>query len=87
MRIRRKVFECDGHQMRMSDDARRGWPDWLIEACVEGRVRYQSETSYMVKTKEGPLVGKAGGWIIRGAEGELWPVAEDSFPNSYEVIE
>lgn len=86
-RIRRKVFECDGHQMPVSNTDRRGWPDWLIEALVEGRVRYTTDATYLVKTKEGPLHGVAGGWIIRGKDGELWPVAEDIFPNSYEVIE
>lgn len=87
MRIRRKVFECDGHQMPADDGQRAGSPDWLINAFLDGRIRYMEDGTFMVKTREGPLLGKVGDWVIRGKEGELWPVAKDIFPNSYEVVE
>ena len=35
-------------------------------------------------TREGPLMASVGHWIVRGDNGDVWPVADDYFRASYE---
>lgn len=40
-----------------------------------------------VHTREGTLVAQEGDYIIRGVEGEVYPIGRDIFEKTYEVIE
>jgi hypothetical protein len=40
-----------------------------------------------VATREGSLVAKPGDWLIRGIQGEHYPVADDIFLATYELVE
>lgn len=44
-------------------------------------------TGYHIHTLEGDFVIKPGDWIIRGIEGEFWPVKNSIFLSTYEQIE
>ncbi|MGV0790207.1 RyR domain-containing protein [Mycolicibacterium sp. XJ1819] len=38
----------------------------------------------VIHTLEGDAVANAGDWIVRGPQGEMWPVADEQFRSSYE---
>ena len=40
-----------------------------------------------IKTLEGVMVAKAGDYIIKGVEGEIYPCKPDIFEKTYEVVE
>ena len=40
-----------------------------------------------IKTLEGTMIAKAGDYIIRGVNGEIYPCAADIFEKTYEVAE
>lgn len=40
-----------------------------------------------LKTLEGEMEAGPGYWILRGSEGEFWPVREDIFAKTYEKAE
>lgn len=47
----------------------------------------QPSVDFVVKTKEGNMVGQAGDYVIRGVEGELYPCAKAIFEKTYEKIQ
>lgn len=40
-----------------------------------------------IKTLEGTMIAKAGDYIIRGVNGEIYPCAAEVFEKTYEVLE
>jgi hypothetical protein len=40
----------------------------------------------VVPTLEGDVVANAGDWVVRGAQGEQWPVPDEKFRASYESL-
>lgn len=48
--------------------------------------RYQW-LSLAVDTLEGRVSAKVGDWIVRGVEGEFYPVRADIFAKTYEVVQ
>lgn len=46
----------------------------------------QMTTDFEVITIEGKVQGKAGDWLAKGIAGELYPIAQDIFEKSYEVL-
>ena len=40
----------------------------------------------VVSTLEGDVIANAGDWIVRGAQGEQWPVPDAQFRASYELL-
>lgn len=53
-----------------------------LKAKVQGR-----ERALYIITEEGPLKAQPGDTIIRGAEGEFYPVKASVFPKTFEVID
>ena len=45
------------------------------------------DTPFRVKTLEGMVEGKAGDWLAKGVNGELYPIANDVFEKTYERME
>lgn len=41
----------------------------------------------IVETLEGDMTAKAGDWIVKGTEGELYPVAGSIFDTIYEPVD
>jgi hypothetical protein len=41
----------------------------------------------LIETMEGPLNVSPGYWIAKGPDGEVWPIADDTFQKSYVVDE
>ena len=45
------------------------------------------ELCALIDTREGTLVAVPGDWIAKGVQGEIWPIAEDIFAQTYDVYE
>jgi hypothetical protein len=53
-----------------------------VEVDVHGPVDVPCE----IKTREGTVVAEPGDYIIRGVEGEVYPIDADVFDQTYEVV-
>jgi hypothetical protein len=56
----------------------------LIEWWSGGNVAYNDEAGVYCMTLEGPLSVSDNDWIIRGVQGEFYPVKPDIFGETYE---
>jgi hypothetical protein len=54
-----------------------------VEVDVYGPVRSRCE----IHTREGTVVAEPGDYIIRGVEGEVYPIDADVFEQTYEVTD
>lgn len=61
-------------------------PQWYLDACDEG-VIFEDDEGLKIKTLEGTSYAIAPGyWIIKGVKGEMWPVRDDVFQETYEPV-
>lgn len=56
---------------------------WRRTGTVQARRARDGE---IVDTLEGSVTAAAGDWLVRGADGELWPVPDDEFARRYEPL-
>ena len=68
--------------------------DWFKRAVQNGKITTHNfrtlspEPAWCeIKTLEGVMLAKAGDYIIRGINGEIYPCAADIFEKTYEVAE
>ena len=62
------------------------WPTWLISGWKMGII-YRRDGNLYIKTLEGSSYSITPGyWIVRGVKGEMWPVREDVFGETYEAV-
>lgn len=59
-------------------------PYWVLIAIARGQVVFSIEATHVVETKQGPQSAVPGDWLIRGAEGELYPCTCSEFDKTYE---
>lgn len=63
-------------------------PRWLADAMREKKVRFivpHTEPDHLlIETIEGTHRADLGDWIVRGIQGELYPVKPDIFALTYE---
>ena len=45
------------------------------------------EVQRIIETLEGDMIARAGDWIIKGIQGELYPCKPDIFEATYERVE
>lgn len=64
-------------------------PPWLVSAINAGALWFQggNEPYYTIHTSEGKMRASVGDWIIRGVKGELYPVKNDIFQQTYEAVD
>lgn len=60
-------------------------PQWLVDNCALGIVRY-SEEGMIVSTLEGDMLCPWGSYIVCGVKGELYPCRRDVFEETYEPV-
>lgn len=65
-------------------------PDWIKTALMKnpeepGGIMRMGDTIH-VFTLEGTMIARAGDWIIRGTEGELYPCKPSVFERKYEPV-
>lgn len=54
-----------------------------VEVQVHGPVK----DHYWIQTREGTIKAEPGDYIIRGVEGEVYPIGPEIFDETYEVME
>lgn len=72
------VVICQGDTNRYEFDPVRKRPI-VVGAC-------EMDHPFAVSTKEGIMKGKAGDFLIRGVEGELYPCDRAIFEKTYEIV-
>ena len=91
MRVRKKPVEVEAFQLK-----ERGLigEDWFWDAVSENKVIThdfgkfcQNPAWCEIKTFEGTMIARAGDYIIRGVQGELYPCKPDIFYQTYEAVE
>ena len=60
-------------------------PAWAVEAAQYGVIKVAGGR-VEVSTVDGVLSAEPGDWIVKGAEGEIYPVKADIFAASYEAV-
>ena len=68
--------------------------DWFWDAVTENTIIthdfgkfHQGAAWCEIKTLEGTMVAKAGDYIIRGVNGEIYPCKRDIFEKTYEAVQ
>ncbi len=80
------AVEADGKIWSVRDDIFRATYEeaddgqWRRKGRVQARPAHAGET---VNTLEGPTIAGDGDWIVRGSDGEQWPVPGDEFARRY----
>jgi hypothetical protein len=54
---------------------------WRSRGIVQARRAHDGET---LATLEGPARATSGDWVVRGEQGEQWPVPDDEFRQRYQ---
>ena len=67
--------------------------DWFRDAVTKGDIiihhfgTHDPETAWCeIKTLEGTMIAKAGDYIIKGVNGEIYPCKSDIFEKTYEPV-
>ncbi|PWE56779.1 hypothetical protein DEM27_10475 [Metarhizobium album] len=81
--FRKKPIVIEAYQFRIPSDPR---PPWFAQALNDGRVWYQGgpDPYFTIKTLEGEMRASLNDWIIRGVKGELYPIKDEIFRETYE---
>jgi hypothetical protein len=60
-----------------------------MKPCKKNAIAYavRVDEPFMVVTLEGTMAGKAGDYLMRGVNGELYPCDADIFAKTYEWVE
>jgi hypothetical protein len=80
------AVQADGKIWSVRDDIFRATYDeagdgqWRRKGRVQARPAHPGET---VNTLEGPASAADGDWVVRGSDGEQWPVPGDEFARRY----
>lgn len=60
-------------------------PVWYVDAAIDGTI-YNDDDKEMCKTKQGPVQINSGDYLIRLADGEIYPCSAGVFENKYQKI-
>ena len=77
---------------KWTGEAQADLPEWIGMAITDGRIDLIATSASMpvyaeVHTLEGRMMCNPGDWIVRGVEGELYPVKPSVFNAAYEPVE
>lgn len=59
---------------------------WLTDGGVEFYRPLGSGTTLAIRTLEGEMVAQPGDWIIRGVQGEFYPIKDSIFRETYDLV-
>lgn len=48
---------------------------------------YQTDKKITIKTLEGDMTANPGDWVLTGIDGEQWPVKNEIFKKTYDILE
>lgn len=67
--------------------------DWFWDAVSENKIKtynfgkqYSAPALCVIETLEGTMIAKAGDYIIRGIQGEIYPCKAKIFEQTYEEV-
>ena len=85
-KARKKPVEIEFMQFNNIDNAH------YISQWTAGKIKYKVsrkfDIGYMyIETLEGTMTASLGDYIVKGVNGEFYPVKSDIFNKTYEVIE
>lgn len=63
------------------------YPPWAVAAVKSGVITYGYDGLMHINTLEGIMRVSIGDWIIKGVEGELYPVKQRIFEATYEAVD
>lgn len=87
MRYRARPIEIDAFCWQGGDPVEQAdAPVWALEALDDGRLKLSGGFLF-VMTLEGRMRAESGHWIVRGTEGELYPVRPTVFGRKYEPVD
>ncbi len=61
-------------------------PEWFFEAERHGDIQLAGTTLF-IKTLEGEMQANVGDWIVRGVQGEIYPVKDAIFKATYDPVD
>lgn len=62
-------------------------PSWLADAMDAGTTRLFADGTAHIDTLEGTMTAGKGDWIICGVKGELYPIKDEIFRETYEAVD
>ena len=74
------------HVRTVADELGIGAADGL-DVCVSSCKLYDGSPILQIHTLEGIMTARAGDWIIRGVDGELYPCKAAIFEKTYEAVD
>lgn len=80
-RFRKRPLEIDAIRCASVDDA-----SAVVEFVAQGELVIEGDR-ILISTLEGPLAATLGDWVVRGVQGECYPVKPDIFATTYEPVE
>ena len=80
-RFRKRPIEVEAFRYDGSEESQREIVRWA-EGKVEGY--FDGEYYLQVNTLHGPTAAAAGDWVVKGPQGDFWPVQPEIFEDSYE---
>lgn len=87
--FRKKPVEVEAMQYDGSMESQRAivtWSGGRIEGMFGGKFGQPSRYYLQVPTLHGLTEADAGDWVVRGPQGDYWPVKPDIFEDSYEAV-
>ncbi|HHP7503378.1 TPA: hypothetical protein ACSGGR_002308 [Staphylococcus aureus] len=84
-KARKKPVEIEF--VKYTGDNKREIYDWTNAKVCDVIDRLDGSTYFGVNTLEGFLIVKVGSYIVKGVEGEFYPVESNIFNKTYEVID
>ena len=64
-------------------------PDLVYEKAVKKPIPVncvQIQEPFVVETMEGPMKGKKGDWLMIGIHGEMYPIDQEIFQKTYDIV-
>lgn len=58
-------------------------PDWMRYAMV---TTDQTDQSLLISGQSGKMRAQVGDWIVRGVDGMIYPVDDDTFRQTYDEV-
>lgn len=62
-------------------------PLWVMEAGQAGFLKRHFGGIWEISTLEGSMFARDGDYIIKGVQGELYPIQKKIFEETYEVLQ
>ena len=75
-------FKEENGQVNLSER-----PEWLTSEFGKKVIFFDKQNTLTIKTLEGNMIANLGDWIIKGVNGEFYPIKSEIFFKTYEKVE